>query len=119
MGPGSIGVALESNHVADQTVVRLVGPWLDASAAKAVRNELLRIARESSALILDLSAIRYVDVFGFELVLEAVRLCPGKARLSGLTPGLRSLTVLNGLENLIAISPDVESALAANASGER
>lgn len=94
-------------------VVKLPAPALDFIASQKIRAGLLDRAAGAPQLVLDLSALGYLDHFGFELLLEAIRCCPGATRIAGLGANIHHVFVCEQLDRVIPFDPDVRTAVAA------
>lgn len=79
----------------------LTGPCIDGTLADELSAELVRQVAGQTQVQIDLSAIRYLDIAGFDALLSAVSSCPGVVRFTGVGRPLRSLFVLSHLDILV------------------
>lgn len=84
-----------------QVVARIRETALDFAECQRLRTELTHLVADKGRVTIDLSSVHYADVFGFELLLAAVKDCPGLVRYRGVRPPLASLFLLSHLGNLI------------------
>ncbi len=103
----------EENGVVD---LRLSGE-IDLHASPELRVRLHEIAeRGTPALVIDFSGVAYIDSSGLATLVEYVREAKahdGKLALHGLQPKVKMVFELVRLNELFAIQPDKESAIAA------
>ena len=92
-------------------MVRIESERLDARNCDAAREKFLALLADRKAVVLDVSAVRYIDCFGFESLLWAIEKCPGKVRLGGVSFGLDSLLRLARLHPFIEHFETVEAAI--------
>jgi len=104
------------NKVADYTVVRPAGD-IDLAHAPALRRQLLAHLRSKHHLLVDLSAVTYLDSSGTAVFIEAFH----AAEQSGLRFGLvavstAALTVLklSRLDQVLPVHASIEARLAAD-----
>jgi anti-anti-sigma factor len=105
-------MAIRSEEVNAVALVRFLSSHLDASNSTRLRTQLLDEVRATRRILLDVSQIRYVDAMGLELLLDAVRECPGGVEFCGVGAELGDLLRLSQLQHTLTLWPDVESALA-------
>lgn len=101
-----------NDQIGPVLIIRWSGLTLDRLAAQESQADLLPLVAAASQVVLDLSHVRYVDWFGMELLLEAIRACPGKARVSGASGAIESLFLLHHLADVIELVPTVKGAIA-------
>ncbi|MGL5096819.1 MAG: STAS domain-containing protein [Planctomycetia bacterium] len=93
----------------DETTARFGSPTLDVSSEPVLRRELAAWLEHLGArrveLTVDLSAVEYVDSFGFEWLVDVVRTAPGRTRLTHARPAVRRLFDLHGLARLLDPEP--------------
>lgn len=106
-------MSITVERIANVHLVRLDAPIFDALAAREWSERLTSEAASASSIVLDLSRLHYVDWFGLNALLRAVRHCPGKVRFAALTTSLQSMFDLAGLDRFLEIHSSVEAALAA------
>ncbi len=89
------------------------GARLDAAAATAFRAEVGDRAQGRAVVVLDLSAVTFVDSSGLAALISVLkRLAPGGAlRLAAPGEAVRSLLKITRLEKIFPAFPDVEKAL--------
>ncbi|MGL4462867.1 MAG: STAS domain-containing protein [Planctomycetia bacterium] len=101
-------VSTDSPH-ADGTTARVGSPTLDVAAEPVLRRELAawleQVGGRRVELTVDLSAVEYVDSFGFEWLVDVVRTAPGRTRLTHARPAVRRLFDLHGLARLLDPEP--------------
>ena len=96
----------------DQVICRLVGE-LDLSVVAQFRQALADVPSASRVLI-DLSAVSFVDSAGLGALIGGIRRTRdrgGNAAIACHPPGLRRLLRTIGLDRLVTISDDVEHAI--------
>ena len=96
----------------DQIICRLAGE-LDLSAVAQFRQVLADVPSGSRVLI-DLSAVSFVDSAGLGALIGGIRRTRdrgGNAALACHRPGLRRLLRTIGLDRLVTISDDVQGAM--------
>ena len=94
--------------------VRVIGvrmDCLDVRRASRLDGDFRSLVRDHRAVVIDLSDVGYVDRFGFELLLRAVRACPGKVRFGGVRPEVELLFELASLDVALRPCRTLESAL--------
>jgi anti-sigma B factor antagonist len=96
-------------------VVALDGD-LDIASVPALRERLLRLLGPgASRLVADMSAVRYADASGLEVLLSTQRravLLGGTLRLAALRPEVAEVLNVTGLSRQLATYPTVEAAMA-------
>lgn len=97
---------LQVDVSAEVIVAKVCEATLDFSECQRLRAELAALVADKSRVVIDLSAVHYVDFFGFELLLSAVKDCPGLLRYRGARPPLASLFHLCHLESLLETETD-------------
>ena len=119
-GPAQDGTAgLREDPIAgidrsgDTTVVSLAGE-LDLYNAAVVREALLRCCEESpDRLIVDLSAVRFIDSTALGVLIEArAKLGQDGLRLASPGPETRRTLQVSGLDRHLAVYDTVDDALA-------
>ena len=104
------------------TVVALDGD-LDIAAVPAVRERLLSLLRPgASRLVIDMSAVRYADASGLEVLVSTRRravLLGGTLRLAALQPEVARVLIVTGLSRRLAAYSTVRAAVADRGPGIR
>jgi anti-anti-sigma factor len=110
-GTGDVGGARSKWHV-----VTIDGE-IDMSSAPQLRARLLdAITAGHHAVILDLSAVTFMDSSGFAVVISAYKRLTdanGILRIAGAGTTVRSALRISGLDRIINAYPDIETAQAA------
>lgn len=87
---------------------------LDSSVSPQFKSDLVVKHSEGCInMLLDLSAVNYIDSSGLSALLVANRLCTGsggKLVLTGLTSFVVGLLRISRLDSLLLVAPDFESA---------
>jgi len=87
---------------------------LDSSVSPQFKSDLVVKHSEGCInMLLDLSAVNYIDSSGLSALLVANRLCTGsggKLVLTGLTSFVVGLLQISRLDSLLLVAPDFESA---------
>lgn len=95
-------------------VLSLVGD-LDVSSAPAVRNEIVRLLTDDEAdLVLDLTAVPFVDSFGLGVLVGALKRARSTGRRLALVvtePGVRRVLELTGLDDVFEVATSLDEAL--------
>jgi anti-anti-sigma regulatory factor len=94
-------------------VACLPAPALDFAVCRRHRAEWLDLAARAPHLVLDLSAVSYLDRFGFELLLEMIRICPGAARIAGASANVHHMFVCEQLDGIVPFDESVDAAVRA------
>jgi anti-sigma B factor antagonist len=106
----------------DSAVVALGGD-LDIGAVPAVRERLLGLLRPgASRLVIDMSAVRYADASGLEVLVNTRRravLLGGTLRLAALQPEVARVLAATGLTRHLGIYSTVQAAIAGRMPGTR
>jgi anti-sigma B factor antagonist len=89
---------------------------LDLYAAPALRDQLLSAVNNGKHfLVLDLSAVTFIDSSGFAVLvgaLKRVRAYGGGLRVVGADASVQSSMRISGLDRVITMYPDLDAALA-------
>lgn len=111
-----LNVQLTVEQVGNVRVVQLPTPRMDFRQAEAIRDELFNAVQGQDCLLLDISSVGYMDVFGFELLLECMARCQGRVAVAGLSSSMESMVRLSQLSASLELYSEREAALAAIAS---
>lgn len=107
----------------DRAVVAVLGGDLDIAAVPAVRERLLGLLRPgASRLVIDMSAVRYADASGLEVLVNTRRravLLGGTLRLAALQPDVARVMTAAGLSRRLGTYPTVQAAIADRMPGIR
>lgn len=98
----------------DVAVVRVDAVRLDAHASRPLRAALEQALQAHSTLILDLSAVGFLDSAALGVLLHTLRLATadgGQLALANVNPSVRALLELVRATSVLPIYPSVESAL--------
>jgi anti-sigma B factor antagonist len=107
----------------DGAVIAALGGDLDIAAVPAVRERLLGLLRPGATrLVIDMSAVRYADASGLEVLVNTRRravLLGGTLRLAALQPEVARVLTATGLSRHIGAYPTVQAAIADRMPGIR
>lgn len=92
-------------------VARILTIILDKRASEQLRGPAVDLAASTQQLIVDLSPVRYLDVFGFEMLLELIHRCPGRAALAGIDASIESMFLLSQLATSLELYSTVPAAI--------
>ncbi len=96
-----------------ETLAVVLDGEIDLHEAPRIRELLLpALAREVDRLVIDLSAVTYIDSSGLALLIEALQRVTsygGDLALSGLRPSLKSIFEIARLDQVFQIVPDQDS----------
>lgn len=92
---------LRTHLAGDRLVVKIDVASVDFIIRESVAAELALLVADQKDVAIDLSAVRYVDNLGFESLLAAVKMCPGRVRFVNASRGVLSLFALAHLDFLI------------------
>lgn len=113
MSEGALGVHVERGADSNDPVVVTVVGEMDIANAHVLSNVLSDL--ESCALVvLDLSGLKYMDSSGLRVVIVFNKRLgdrAGRVVVAGLSPSLRRLFELAGIDQILAVVPGVEDAL--------
>jgi anti-sigma B factor antagonist len=105
-----------ANLTTNEPGIILLTGEIDLHEAPHVKEKLLHVIEAKLPRVLvDLSGVTYIDSSGLALFIEAmqrVHAYGGKFRLCSLRPGVRSIFDIARLDQVFAIFPDRDSALA-------
>jgi anti-anti-sigma regulatory factor len=82
-------------------VLKIASTHLDFAVREVFAQKLANQVADHEDVVIDLSMVRYVDHLGFEALLSAVRVCPGKVRFICPSRPIRSLFTLAHLDSLL------------------
>ncbi|MFO0947217.1 MAG: hypothetical protein U1D30_14950 [Planctomycetota bacterium] len=102
---------LTTHEIRSVLVVSIPHVRLDRTASLDCRSSLLNLAGNREFLVLDLSRVLYADAFGVDLLLDTVRLCPGKVCFGGVHPSLENLITMTLGGRIIATYRTVDQAV--------
>jgi len=94
--------------------VRIDVPRLDAQASRPLRAALEQALQTHPTLILDLSAVGFLDSAALGVLLHTLRLATangGQLALANVNPSVRALLELVRATSVLPVYPSVESAL--------
>ena len=101
-------------------VLSVVGD-LDVTSAPLVRNEVVRLLTdESTDLVLDLTAVPFVDSFGLGVLVGALKRSRSTGRRLALVvtePGVLRLLQLTGLDDVFEVADSIDAVVASTAPG--
>lgn len=104
----------------DGLVIVVLGGELDIVSAPAVRERLLSLLRPGvSRLVIDMSAIRYADASGVEVLGSTQRraaLLGGTVCLAAPQPEVARVLTITGINRRLKVYPSVQAALAGRTS---
>jgi len=107
----------------DGAVVTALSGDLDLAAVPAVRERLLGVLRPGTVrLVIDMSAVRYADASGLEVLVNTRRravLLGGTLRLAALRPEVARVLAATGLSRCLGTYPTVRAAIADRMPGIR
>lgn len=107
----------------DGIVVAALDGDLDIAAVPAVRERLLGLLRPGAIrLVIDMSAVRYADASGFEVLVNTRRravLLGGTLHLAALQPEVARVLAATGLSRRLGTYPTVQAAMADRMPGIR
>ena len=99
----------------DWLVIRPDGE-IDLYGAPGLRGTLLKaLAAGRHKILLDLSAVTFMDSSGFAVLVSAfkrVKAQGGQLRIAGANPAVRSSLRISGLDRVLDLYPDAAAALA-------
>jgi anti-anti-sigma regulatory factor len=103
MNPTSLSAnrLVSAEVVSGRQVLTLRVVLLDWTVAETLSEEVSPHLESNLPVVVDLSAVRYADHFGFEFLLSIVRSCKGEVRFRHARVGLESLFVLAHLSRLL------------------
>ena len=97
----------------------IVSPEGDIDTLQSTKlREVLKpiLSSDTNKLIVDLSAVKYMDLSGIATLIEALQICKQADKsfgICGLNEGVRSIIELARLDTIFVISPSREEALIA------
>lgn len=107
----------------DGVVIAALGGDLDIAAVPAVREWLLGLLRPGAIrLVIDMSAVRYADASGLEVLVNTRRravLLGGTLHLAALQPEVARVLTASGLSRRLGTYPTVQAAIADRMPGIR
>jgi anti-sigma B factor antagonist len=113
-GAGIVTHAVRTGR--DSAVIVAIEGDLDIASVPAVRERLLSLLRPgASLLVIDMSAVRYADASGLEVLVSTQRragLLGGTLRLAALQPAVSRILTVTGLSRHLATYLTVQAALA-------
>lgn len=114
---------LTPTAMAGCVVVAALGGDLDIAAVPAVRERLLGLLRPGTIrLVIDMSAVRYADASGLEVLVNTYRravLLGGTLHLAALQPEVARVLTASRLSRRLGTYPTVQSAIADRMPGIR
>lgn len=97
----------------DVLVIAVADPVVDEGASDRLADSLRELVAGEAKVVLDLSAVRYLDLFGFEALLTGVSACPGKCRWAGLSADVFHLLCCHQLHHCLSVHSAAADAVAA------
>ncbi len=100
----------------DVIVLAIPGPSLDASNSKKFKSELAPVILSARRLVMDMSAVQFVDSSGLGAILSCLRELNAKGgdfKICGLSKGVRALFELVRMHKVVEIFNTREEAVAA------
>jgi len=97
-------------------LVVAIGGDIDIDRAPAVRRQLIACVNRQQAVLVDLSAVTYIDSSGIASLVEALQRATGRGtglRLVAVSPQALRVFELARLDKVFSIHPDIDAALAA------
>ena len=107
--------ALDVTHCDRWSVVAVTGELELATAPRLRQQVVALIGAERSHLVIDLTAVDFIDSVGLGVIvggLKRARTHGGDLMVVGAVPRVRSLFEITRLDEIIALHPDVSTALA-------
>jgi anti-sigma B factor antagonist len=104
--------------VGNVSVLHLVGSFLDASNAPALKQQVGAMVDRASRLVLDLSNVEFVDSSGCGAILTCLRQVNGvggKLTVCGVTPPVRALFELVRMSRILDVYETRQAAVEAAA----
>jgi anti-sigma B factor antagonist len=100
----------------DGTTVVIAAGEIDLATCPALREALLVAAGFSSKVVVDLSAVTFLDSTGLGVLIDGFKRVPahGSMCLVGATGMVAKVLSITRLDEVIPIHPDVETALSAS-----
>lgn len=105
-----------TKELTEVTVVAVPGPRLDSSNTKKFKSATMPVVEGSTRLIVDMSAVQFVDSSGLGTILSFLRQVTAKGgdlKVCGLSKAVRALFELVRMHKVIEIYNTKEEALAA------
>lgn len=102
------------NHDPDTAIVKVSSPTLDINQAAAFKSEIRPIVEAHRRLIIDMSAVSFLDSSGLGALLSALRAVKdreGEMRIFGLTRQVNTLIHLVRMHRVFAIFTNQDDAL--------
>jgi len=101
---------------AEVIVISVAGPSLDASNSKKFKAEIAPVVQTARRLVLDMTAVQFVDSSGLGSILSCLRQlneCGADMKVFGLSKPVRALFELVRMHKVVEIYNSKEDALAA------
>ena len=111
-------MSLTAEHIGETLVIREADDRIDAARALQFKERMREmIAAPSGRVVLDLSAVNFLDSSGLGAVVAVMKLlAPGRRlELSGLTVPVQKVFRLTRMDGIFTIHPTLEQALAQGA----
>jgi anti-sigma B factor antagonist len=102
--------------ITDVIVVAVPGPSLNASNSKAFKSDIAPVIQSAEKLVIDMSAVQFVDSSGLGAIVSCLRQLNEKGsdmKIFGLSKGVRSLFELVRMHKVVDIYNSKEEAVAA------
>jgi anti-sigma B factor antagonist len=106
---------IELSNREDLCVARVGVTRLDASRTPELRNTLVPVAEQKSRMILDVSAVDFMDSTGLGALISVLKALgkDGEMAIAGARPAVRRLLELTRLDQVMRLYPTVPDAEAA------
>jgi len=107
---------MQTELTTDVVVLSVPGPRLDASNVKTIKDKIGPVIGSTSKLVIDLSAVRFMDSSGLGAILGTLRQLSargGQMKIFGLSTAVRSLFELVRMHKVVDIYNTREEALSA------
>lgn len=100
-----------TREIGEVLIVEVDTPWLDGPRAASLREGLVPLIGCRPAILVDLSPVRYLDLFAFDALLAALETSDGAIAVCCPDPGVASLFDTTLPHGTIPIFPDIDAAL--------
>jgi anti-sigma B factor antagonist len=109
---------IELRHENGIQIIALQGE-IDMHSAAGLRERLLGALRHNQSVIIDMSAVKFVDSSGIAILVEGYKVAKNNAQgfaLAGINPAPMQVMQLTRLDKVFPIFPDIASAIKAGES---
>ena len=101
-------------EIVNSAVLRVTEKRIDAHNSPALKDQILELIESGNKrIVVDMSAVRFVDSSGLGVLLSGYRnaaSCQGELVLSGLQPQVNSMFELTRLHRVFKIYPSIDEA---------